>query len=50
MKRKKKNQKTRHITIRVSDEMLSALEKKALREDTSVSRLGREGLALILAK
>lgn len=49
MKRKKKSRKIRHITIRISDEMFAALEKKAMKEETSISKLGRDGLAFVLA-
>lgn len=49
MKRKKKYRKTRHITIRISEEMFNKLEKRAIHEDTTISKLGREGLAFILS-
>ena len=50
MKRKKKPGKTRHVTIRISNEMMIELEKKAANEDTTLSNLGREGLAFILKR
>lgn len=50
MKRKKKPKKTQHITIRISNEMMIELKKKATDEDTSISTLGREGLAFILKR
>lgn len=50
MKRKKKPKKTQHITIRISNEMMIELKKKAADEDTSISTLGREGLAFILKR